>query len=561
MAQRQDAPDRSEEPAALFDGAFRLVAVLAAILVLLAIVRVVAGGMGPTGGSQPGAEDEASGGPTSGAPSPISSADVDAFLLTDVQPAADLSLTGPDGLPMSLASLRGVPVLVFFGFTHCADVCPATIGTVGLAIDAYGQGAKAIFVSIDPERDTVPWLAEFVRFMPAGFTAVTGTPIQVRSTADAWGVRYAKVVGDDPVNYEMSHTADVFFVDAEGRLRALFPFGTQAETMTAVMRSVASSEVTATATPSPDATSSPTAVADLWPRVISSSVWAGGSSPVILALYDAGGSRIDDPSLRVTAQRLDESGQRTGPVADAAVVQPVGVPDVSYVPTLDLPVPGTVRLAVDATAPDGTTRSGTVDLHALDPGGTPALGDPAPTVRTPIASRLRGSDLGDDRPAARSCGCPRHRRPTRWQPARPFVLVVDSVRFRVTQVCGRAVVLARHLVDRWQDVPFIHLEPYRYTVVTTEAGPRRFAGRPPPDRSSRGVGRRGGPVGREVDAVDLHRRWPGHHPGEVPGSRRQRGCRRHPVPPRLGVLTGLGERFGPSEACRLVTSRDDAAGP
>ena len=50
----------------------------------------------------------------------------------------------------------------------------------------------------------------------------------------------------------------------------------------------------------------------------------------------------------------------------------------------------------------------------------------------------------------------------------PFVLVVDSVRFRVTPVCGRAVVLARQLADRWTGVPFIHLEPYRYTVVTTE---------------------------------------------------------------------------------------------
>ncbi len=56
----------------------------------------------------------------------------------------------------------------------------------------YGDEARAIFVSVDPERDTVPWLAEFVQFMPAGFTAATGTPDEIRATADDWGVRYAQ---------------------------------------------------------------------------------------------------------------------------------------------------------------------------------------------------------------------------------------------------------------------------------------------------------------------------------------------------------------------------------
>ena len=488
MTQRQDAPTRTDEPAALFDGAFRLVAVLAAILVLLVVVRLAAEAVGPgRGGSTPGGAAAASVSPSAGASGPAAPIDVTPFLTTDAGRAPELALTGPDGQAMSLASLRGVPVLVFFGYTHCADVCPATIGTVGVAIDAYGQAAKAIFVSIDPERDTVPWLAQFVRYMPTGFTAVTGTPIQVRSTADAWGVRYAKVVGDDPVNYEMSHTADVFLVDAAGNLRALFPFGTEAETMTAVMRAVAATSATPTSTPAPSPTatpavtppptptptpsaggpSAPPSVADLWPRVVSSSVWAGGSSPVILALYDGAGARIDDPSLHVTAQLLDGSGTRTGPVVAATTIQPIGVAEVSYVPTMDLPAPGRVRLAVDATASDGTIHTGIVELTALDPGGTPALGGPAPTVRTPVAADysdptwVTTDPLPDPRLSRTSTvdALAAHE---------AFVLVVDSVRFRVTPVCGRAVVLAKELADRWTEIPFIHLEPYRYTVITTE---------------------------------------------------------------------------------------------
>ncbi len=245
--------------------------------------------------------------------------DLASFLEPVVGPAPALELTGPNGLPASLAALRGVPVLVFFGYTHCPDVCPATIGAVGQAIDAYGKDARAVFVSVDPERDTIPWLAEFVRFMPTGFTAITGTPAEVKAAADDWGVRYAKVEEADPAAYSMSHTADVFLVDAAGQLRARFPFGTEPETMTAVLRDVAATTpgtAPSSAAPSPAPaiapSTAPTAI-DLWPRVVSSSVWAGGASPVILSLFDGAGKRVDDPGLRVTAQLLDANGAPVGP--------------------------------------------------------------------------------------------------------------------------------------------------------------------------------------------------------------------------------------------------------
>jgi len=207
----------------------------------------------------------------------------------------------------------------------------------------------------------------------------------------------------------------------------------------------------------------------IWPQVISSSVWAGGSSPVILALFDDSGARWNEPNLQVTAQLVDDAGTVVGSPVTAVAVQPLGVPEVSYVPTLDIPSPGRWRLVVDARRADGSGGHGIADITALDPGGTAALGAPAPTIRTATAADYGGDQswvttdpLPDPRLTATSTA-------DALATGRPFVLVVDSIRFRVTPVCGRAVIMAKQLVDRWgATVPFIHHEPYRFTVVTTE---------------------------------------------------------------------------------------------
>jgi protein SCO1/2 len=464
MSQGPATPGTGDDPTRIFDGAFRLVVILAAALVVLMVVRVVADAGAPGTGTGAVASPE---------PSVAASADidVDAYLEDFVRPAPDIELTGADGRPLSLAAMRGTPVLVFFGYTHCPDVCPVTIGAVGEAIAASGGTARAIFVSVDPERDTIPWLGEFVKYMPAGFTAATGTPAQVRATADAWGVRYAKVDEADPANYSMSHTADVFVIDGAGQFRARLPFGTEVPEMTAVLRAVEATAALPTTTPSaaPSAAPSPDASAStppsLLPEVISSSVWAGGASPLIFVLNDAGG-QIDDPTLTVNAQVVVDGGGSAP--ASAIAVQPIGISDVSFVATLDFPTPGTWTVAVTASDSAGVVRQGTMNVTALDPGGTAALGAPAPTIRTQSAADVGGDltwittdPLPDPRLSSTSTA-------DALAAGTPFVLVVDSIRFRVTPACGKAVVMAKRLLDRWRDVPFIHHEPYRYTVITTE---------------------------------------------------------------------------------------------
>lgn len=462
MALPPATPAPGDDSTRIFDGAFRLVVILAAALVVLMVVRVLADAGAPGTAGGPGASSQA----TAASSADI---DVDAYLEDFVRPAPDLALTGSDGRPLSLASMRGTPVLVFFGYTHCPDVCPVTIGAVGEAIAASGGAARAIFVSVDPERDTIPWLGEFVQYMPAGFTAATGTPAEVRATADAWGVRYARVEEANPANYSMSHTADVFVIDGAGQFRARLPFGTDVPAMTAVLREVAATATVPTTAPTvpPRASASTAAPPALLPEVISSSIWSGGASPVIFLLNDAGG-QIDDPALVVTAQLLAADGSAVGSPVAATAVQPIGISDVSFVATLDIPSPGTWAMEVTASDAAGVSRRGAIDIIALDPGGTAALGAPAPAIRTQTAADFGGDltwvttdPLPDPRMSATSTG-------DALAAGRAFVLVVDSVQFRVTPACGKAVVMAKRLLDRWRDVPFIHHEPYRYTVVTTE---------------------------------------------------------------------------------------------
>jgi protein SCO1/2 len=147
---------------------------------------------------------------------------------TEPGPAPPLAdLVNADGSAFDLAAYSGSPTLLFFGYTHCPDVCPATIGEIFGVFEAAPR-TKAIFVSVDPERDTPEWLAKWTEYMPESFDAVTGSPGAIRRAADGYGVRYARVETTSTAGYTMSHTADLFLIDGEGQLVRSFPFGTPA---------------------------------------------------------------------------------------------------------------------------------------------------------------------------------------------------------------------------------------------------------------------------------------------------------------------------------------------
>lgn len=146
----------------------------------------------------------------------------------EVKPAPEfVDLVRADGTPFTLADERGRTTLLFFGYTHCPDVCPATIGELMQVLQARPD-VRVVFVTVDPERDTPEFLAEWTKYLPEGIIGVTGSPLAIRHAADQYGVRYARVDTDSRSGYAMSHTALQYLIDPEGNLVLTYPFGTPA---------------------------------------------------------------------------------------------------------------------------------------------------------------------------------------------------------------------------------------------------------------------------------------------------------------------------------------------
>ena len=410
------------------------------------------------------------------------------------RPAPPLELTDQDGRPFALTSLLGRPVLVFFGYTSCPDVCPETVGIISQALAASPPGARAVFVSIDPERDDVTTMKAYLRFLSPAFTGLTGTPDQVRRNADAWSVRYAKEIDDaEPGGYGMAHTSDIFLVDEAGELRTQFRYGTTAETIASTLTPLlvahpaptteAAPPAATPAPPSAPASTPITPTGDLRATVVSTSVWAGGQSPVILSLADAMGMPLDG-SIPVTARVVGADGGAVGADVAAVPVRPAGESQVSYVTTVDIPSPGSWRL--DLIAADGS--SGSVTLDALDQGASARLGGPAPDVDTPTLDDVGGNLLAISTLAQSDPRLYRSSTADAMAAHRPYVIVIDSARFKVSPACGRALSMIRYLIDRWPDVTFIHLEPFPYRIVTGEPVLEGDAARPPVNAITRAFG-------------------------------------------------------------------------
>ena len=154
------------------------------------------------------------------------------------RPAPALQLTDQNSQPFDLASLRGTPVFVYFGYTHCPDICPTTLADLRDGIQAANLPAKVVFVTIDPARDTAPKMKQYLDAYSAGFIGLTGTAQQIATAAAAWGVGYQPGPVDSLGNYPMSHTTEVYLVDPSGTLRNHIFFGAQSGLIADLLRKV-----------------------------------------------------------------------------------------------------------------------------------------------------------------------------------------------------------------------------------------------------------------------------------------------------------------------------------
>lgn len=136
------------------------------------------------------------------------------------------NLSGADGAAITDATLRGKWTLLFFGFTHCPDVCPTTLQTLKtvraqLEQPLHGTG-QVLFVSVDPARDTPAALRDYVQYFDPSFIAATGNDDQLSQLTRQLGVIYAKVPTADPKSYSMDHTASILLIGPKLQLLGVF---------------------------------------------------------------------------------------------------------------------------------------------------------------------------------------------------------------------------------------------------------------------------------------------------------------------------------------------------
>ncbi|MEO6270175.1 MAG: SCO family protein, partial [Lautropia sp.] len=122
----------------------------------------------------------------------------------------------------SLEDFRGKLVLLFFGFTHCPDVCPTTLLKAAKVKEQLGADAgklQVLFVTVDPERDTAEVLSKYVPAFDPSFIGLRGDPAEIAKAAREFKVFYQKVPNRDGSSYNVDHTAASYILDTEGRLR------------------------------------------------------------------------------------------------------------------------------------------------------------------------------------------------------------------------------------------------------------------------------------------------------------------------------------------------------
>ena len=148
--------------------------------------------------------------------------------------ARDFDLPDAQGQRRRLADFKGRVVVVFFGFTHCPDVCPTTmaeLAAVKAALGADGDRVQGIFITVDPERDTPELLRAYLGNFDKSFVALRGTDEETKALAKHFKVFYAKVPGKTEGNYTIDHTAGSYVFDAKGAVRLFTRHGTGADAL------------------------------------------------------------------------------------------------------------------------------------------------------------------------------------------------------------------------------------------------------------------------------------------------------------------------------------------
>jgi protein SCO1/2 len=163
-----------------------------------------------------------------------------AVVVSPTEPMSDFSLTAYPEQTVRLQEFRGKVVMVYFGYTYCPDVCPATMAELARAMDelksAEREEVQVIMVTVDPARDTPQVLAEYLAHFDPSFVGLSGSEAEIANAAAPFGIYYQKGAGSEASGYLVDHTATVATLDREGYLRLIFHFGAPGEDIAADVR-------------------------------------------------------------------------------------------------------------------------------------------------------------------------------------------------------------------------------------------------------------------------------------------------------------------------------------
>ena len=145
----------------------------------------------------------------------------------------NLNLIDHNGIEFNRASLNEKPSLLFFGFTHCPEICPTTLSQLSEITENLQNPidlTNIVFITLDPKRDTQDHLKEYIQYFNKNVIAITGQINEIKKLADNWNV-FFETIGSSKENYNINHTATVFMLDRTGVFRGTIAWGENEESV------------------------------------------------------------------------------------------------------------------------------------------------------------------------------------------------------------------------------------------------------------------------------------------------------------------------------------------